>query len=105
MPLERTLADQPMPDFEVYVDDSRYAVPSLYLISAHSIARARAMAEEVWRGSEHHLGVELRHNGERVAALAAPAELVAAPGPSSAAYQDAYLRFRQLYLPIAAVLA
>jgi xylulokinase len=44
-------------------------------------------------------------DAQRVAALAAPAELVAAPGPSSAAYQDAYLRFRQLYLPIAAVLA
>jgi hypothetical protein len=58
-----------MPDFEVYVDDSRYAVPSLYLISARSVTEAQAMAEKVWRSGEHHLGVELRHNGERVAAF------------------------------------
>jgi len=44
-------------------------------------------------------------DAQRVAALAAPPELVARPGPSGEAYGDAYLRFRQLYLPIAAALS
>ena len=55
-----------MADFEVYVDDDRYAVPSLYLITAQSDVRARAVAEELWRSSEHHQGVELRREGERI---------------------------------------
>jgi xylulokinase len=38
----------------------------------------------------------------RVAALAAPVALVASPGPDSAAYQEPYFRYRQLYLPLAA---
>ena len=44
-------------------------------------------------------------DAQRVAALAAPPDLVAAPGPSSEAYVEPYLRFRQLYLPIAAALS
>jgi hypothetical protein len=55
-----------MADFEVYIDDDRYAVPSLYLITALSDGRARAMAEELWRSSEHHQGVELHREGERI---------------------------------------
>ena len=58
-----------MPDFEVYVDDDRYSVPSLYLITAQSDARARAMAEELLSSSEHHQGVELRRDGESIYAL------------------------------------
>jgi xylulokinase len=41
-------------------------------------------------------------DAHRVAALAAPPTLVATPGPSSEAYVEPYLRYRQLYLPIAA---
>jgi xylulokinase len=44
-------------------------------------------------------------NAQQVAALAAPPEVVATPGASLEAYGDAYLRFRQLYLPIAAALS
>ena len=44
-------------------------------------------------------------NAQRVAALAAPAELVATPGSAVDAYEAAYLRYRQLYLPIAAALS
>jgi xylulokinase len=44
-------------------------------------------------------------DAQRVAALAAPAELVATPGSAVDAYSDAYLRYRQLYLPIAAALS
>jgi xylulokinase len=44
-------------------------------------------------------------DAKRVAALAAPAALVATPGPAADAYEDSYLRYRQLYLPIAAALS
>ncbi len=43
-------------------------------------------------------------NTHRVAALAAPPTLVAAPGPASEAYVEPYLRYRQLYLPLAAAM-
>jgi hypothetical protein len=55
-----------MTTFEVYVDDDRYAVPSLYLVTARGEARGRAMAEALWRESDHHRGVELRLHGERL---------------------------------------
>jgi len=42
---------------------------------------------------------------QRVAALAAPPQLVATPGSETEAYEAAYLRYRQLYLPIAAALS
>jgi hypothetical protein len=58
-----------MPDYQVYVDDDRYSVPSLYLITADSEARARAMAEELLSGSDHHQGVELRQDGESLYVL------------------------------------
>ncbi|GAC1482434.1 MAG: FGGY family carbohydrate kinase [Candidatus Dormibacteria bacterium] len=43
-------------------------------------------------------------SADQVTALAAPAELVAAPGPADL-YRDAYHRYRELYLPIAAVVS
>jgi hypothetical protein len=63
-----------MADFEVYIDDDRYQVPSLYLITANSEARARAIVDDLWRSSEHHHGVELRRNGERLLGLGSLAE-------------------------------
>jgi xylulokinase len=44
-------------------------------------------------------------DARRVAALAAPPTLVATPGPSSEAYVEPYLRYRQLYLPLAAAMS
>jgi hypothetical protein len=58
-----------MADFEVFIDDDRYSVPSLYLITARNEARARAKAEEMLHASDHHRGVELRQGGESVYAL------------------------------------
>ena len=43
-------------------------------------------------------------NAHRVAALAAPPTLVATPGPANEAYVEPYLRYRQLYLPLAAAM-
>jgi hypothetical protein len=68
-----------MADYEVYVDDNRYQVPSLYLISASDEARARAIADEVWRSSAHHRGVELRRDGERLLGLGSLAPAAARP--------------------------
>lgn len=51
--------------FEVYIDDSRYSVPTLYLIAANeagAIAAARRMVSD----SPHHLGAELRLDGRRL---------------------------------------
>jgi len=58
-----------MADFEVFIDDDRYSVPSLYLITARNEARARAKAEELLHASDHHQGVELRQGGESIYAL------------------------------------
>ena len=58
-----------MADFEVYIDDDRYAVHSFYLITAGSEARARTLAEELWRSSPHHRGVELLFEGARIVGL------------------------------------
>jgi hypothetical protein len=55
-----------MPTFEVYIDDDRYAVPSLYLISVGSEAAARAAVQRLLDESPHHQGVELRCEGERI---------------------------------------
>jgi hypothetical protein len=77
--IPRVLRPRPgleMPDFEIFIDDDRYSVPSFYLITANSEARARARAEEFLRASDHHHGVELRRDGERIFALGSFATLV-----------------------------
>jgi hypothetical protein len=56
-------------DFEIYVDDDRYSVPTLYLITAANEARARALAAKALHDSKHHQGVELLRNGKRLFAL------------------------------------
>jgi hypothetical protein len=64
-----------MADYEVYVDDDRYQVPSLYLITtASSDARACVIVDELLRSSEHHQGVELRRGGERLLGLGSLAD-------------------------------
>lgn len=56
-------------DFEIYIDDTRYSVPSLYLVSAAGEARARAIATEMLHSSEYHQGVEVRCDGQSIFAL------------------------------------
>lgn len=73
-----------MADFEVYIDDDRYQVPSLYLITANSEARARAIVDDLWRSSEHHHGVELRRNGQRLLGLGSLADVLVAGRPPRA---------------------
>lgn len=61
----RDEALEPRHMFEVYVDDSRYSVPTLYLIAADeagAIEAARRMVSD----SHHHVGAELRLDGRRL---------------------------------------
>ena len=55
--------------FELYIDDDRYAVPTLHLIFAFNAASALEIADGLLRESEHHLGAELRQGGEKLAGL------------------------------------
>ena len=58
-----------MPTFEVYIDDDRYEVPSLYFINSRNDAGARAAAQRLLDESPHHQGVELRRDGVRLFAV------------------------------------
>jgi hypothetical protein len=69
-----------MADFEIYIDDNRYSVPSLYLITASSEDRARVVAEELLRASSHHKGVEVRRDGAPLYRLGSCAVSAVRPG-------------------------
>lgn len=63
--LRNNANDAPEHTFEVFVDDARYSVPTLYLIAADeagAIEAARRMVVD----SPHHLGAELRLDGRRL---------------------------------------
>lgn len=51
--------------FEVYIDDNRYSVPTLYLIAADEAGAIEA-AKRMVVDSPHHLGAELRLDGRRL---------------------------------------
>lgn len=55
--------------FEIYLDDDRYAVPTLHLVVADDPAMAFTMAERLLADSPHHLGVEICLEGRRLAGL------------------------------------
>lgn len=55
--------------FEIFVEDDRYSVPTLKLVSATDEAEALRLAESLLAASEHHLGVELCQDGRRLAGL------------------------------------
>jgi hypothetical protein len=76
LPMETDL--NAMTTFELYVDDDRYSIPTLHLIENQSDERALAMAKVVWLDSEHHLGVELRRDGERISGFGSLAPPVCA---------------------------
>lgn len=59
------------PAFELYVDDDRYSVPTLHLITAPDAETALAVAETRLADSPHHRGVELWQSGRRLLALGA----------------------------------
>jgi hypothetical protein len=57
--------------YELYLDDDRYAVPTLHLIPARDEARAVEIASRLLAESPHHRGAELCQGGERIAVLGA----------------------------------
>ncbi len=69
-------------DFEIYIDDARYRVPTLHLITDETEVRAREIADRLWRESEHHNGVELRCEGELIYAVGSCAEPFPPPSAS-----------------------
>ena len=55
--------------FEIYVDDDRYAVPTLHLVTAVDDGHALDIAARLMRECPHHRGAELCRGGERLAGL------------------------------------
>lgn len=53
--------------FELFIEDDRYAVPTLEIVKAPDERHAQALAWQRLEGSPHHLGVEV-WEGERVLA-------------------------------------
>jgi hypothetical protein len=66
--------------FEVYVDDDRYAVPTLHLVPAENESMALKVAQRLLAESPHHLGVELCLEGRRLTGLGSFANRRAATG-------------------------
>jgi hypothetical protein len=58
-----------LPLFELYLDDDRYAVPTLKLVPADDQAGALQAAWRLMDESAHHRGVEVCLDGERLAGL------------------------------------
>lgn len=55
--------------YELYLDDDRYAVPTLHLIVTDNVASARRTAERLLNENAHHLGAELWSQGLRLASF------------------------------------
>jgi hypothetical protein len=73
----------PPETFEIYVDDDRYAVPTLHLVVAYDESMATTIAERLVAESPHHLGAELCLEGRRVAGLGSFAVRQLPPGAAS----------------------
>ncbi len=56
------------PIFEIYVDDDRYAVPTLHLIPADDEADALQVVERLLNENRHYRGAELCFEGRLLAA-------------------------------------
>jgi hypothetical protein len=52
-----------MRTFTVFIDDSRYSVPTLKVVVAADEARARELAMRELAASENHLSVEVQESG------------------------------------------
>lgn len=79
----------PPETFEIYVDDDRYAVPTLHLITAADEPGAFAVAERMVAESPHHLGAEICLEGQRLAGLGSFATRQLPPGGPSRTPEDA----------------
>lgn len=55
-----------MPTYQAFITDKRYRVPTLKLVTAASRIEAEAAAEQLFRESPHHAGLELWDGDEVV---------------------------------------
>ena len=55
-----------MRTFQFFVDDDRYSVPTLSLVTVKDDRRAREWADRLMSQSEHHRGVEVCEGGIRL---------------------------------------
>ena len=58
-----------MATFELFIDDDRYAVPTLKILAAVDESCARALAKQAFGESSHHVGVELYGEDRRLLGL------------------------------------
>ncbi len=58
-----------MKDFQLFIDDDRYSVPTVQIIIVESEERAREAAEQMLNESRHHHGVEVCEQGRRLFGL------------------------------------
>jgi hypothetical protein len=52
-----------MQNFEFFIEDDRYTVPTLEIVLVRDAARARELAADRLLSSFHHLSVEVRQGG------------------------------------------
>lgn len=62
----------PLRDFQFYIADDRYAVPSLRIVEAESVGRAKQLAQVVFAESLHHRGVDVYADGKFVCSVGKP---------------------------------
>jgi hypothetical protein len=60
--------------FTVYIEDDRYSVPTLNVISLRDDVRAREWAEGAMQENPHYRGVEVCEDGERLFGVGSLAE-------------------------------
>jgi hypothetical protein len=53
-------------DFQFFITDDRYSLPTLRIVQAVSAVRASEMAERMFAEGPHHLGVEVYEDSLRV---------------------------------------
>ena len=55
--------------FELYLDDSRYSVPTLHLIVADNERAAMETARQMMAANPHYRGAEICQEGQRLGGL------------------------------------
>jgi hypothetical protein len=56
-------------DFELYIDDERYATPTLVFVQMADERRVREFALQKLNEDRRHRGIEVRENGARLFGL------------------------------------
>jgi hypothetical protein len=73
----------PPPMFEIFVDDDRYAVPTLHFVTAEDDLAAEVIARRMLAENAHHLGAEVCRDGNRILGVGSFATRQLPPGVAS----------------------